>query len=915
LPSSFAYKDTSKPLSDIASELGVAHILEGSVRSAGERIRVTAQLIRASDGFHLWSQNYDRDVADMIGIQEDLASSIATALETSMDPEALAEMAQAGTDSVEAYQAYLRGLKVLADSIEQAVPVQSSREFIQAYEHFERARAIDPGFAEAHVSAANYWKVELTPSRTDTGSSGLEPRQMLNEYNARIGLAIRNARNEADRIRSMADRAMVDLRLRESRQLFEEYLRLRPNDGPARFEYAQVLGMLSEREALREVLAWWKARAQSDISAANFYANEAYRIVDPSEAADVALRYIARWPSSAALLYQVHRTLVWAGRYREASEVAARFEALLPDGNQLMRARQACAAGDRAAAEAILEAELEDPDAKVSNIWLLHNMLGNTRQEIEVLRPLEQSGVPWQLASFLGYHKFDPRPYPSLMAILEREGVERPPPVEPPFKCPPPTQPSIAVLPFVNMSADPDNEYFSDGVAEEILNVLARIPELKVSARTSAFSYKGANANIAQIASDLGVNHVLEGSVRKSGDQVRVTAQLIEADSGFHLWSETYDRELTNIFAIQDEIAQAIAAELKVKLLPAPEQPNLTGTTNLEAYQLYLQGVNLWHLRTGESLERALVLLEQAVALDPDFARAWAYLALTWSVISDYTDRPMAEARIDAREAAQTALALDPASIEAATALMNPLMADSASRLETLIEQGRELLAGNPGFATTHQWHATNLLHAGRVEEAIEEFEYALELDPRSRVTHENLSELFLALGRFEDADRVLQSVEAFAPDYWDGIQTRFEWNLVTGRQEAAQASGERLARLLGRNRDATGLYLDLFFDPQRKAAAAAEIAAFPRDNWWDPDNPSLIDEFGLAEMLAAAGAYDEALDVLRWSMANDGDYWALGMVRISRIVGDFHCRPDVQGLYAEVGLPPLPEPPDCTNR
>jgi TolB-like protein len=381
---------------------------------------------------------------------------------------------------------------------------------------------------------------------------------------------------------------------------------------------------------------------------------------------------------------------------------------------------------------------------------------------------------------------------------------------------------SIAVLPFVNMSADADNEYFSDGVSEEILNVLARIPELKVSARTSAFSYKGSDATIAQIAQELGVRYVLEGSVRKSGNAVR-DAQLIEAGSGFHLWSDTYDRELTNIFAIQDDIAQSIAQALKVRLLPAVDQPNLTGTTNLEAYELYLQGVNLWHLRTGEALERALTLFEQAIALDPGFARAHAYLGLTWAVIADYTDRPRAQTRVESRRVAEAALALDPDSVEAATVLINSTLADSPAAFEEVIERGRALIARNPGFATTHQWHATNLMYAGRAEEAISAYRAALELDPRSRITHQNLAEMYIALRRFDDAERLLQNLDAFAPDYFDGAQTQFELYLLTGRADAARRAGARTAQLMGRTRDATDLYLDLFFEPKRKAAALAK--------------------------------------------------------------------------------------------
>ena len=432
--SSFKYKGSELGISMIAQDLGVAHVLEGSVRSSGDRIRVTAQLIRAEDGFHVWSENYDRDVADMITIQEDLARNIAMALETTMDPAALAEMSRAGTRSVEAYQQYLKGVKLQTEALNVSDEAQT---FVRAYEHFERAREIDPGFADAHVQAADYWKVQMSPSRTDTGTSDLEPLEILREYHERIGAASDTAKTKAARIRSLADRAGVDLRLREAIRLFKQYLELHPNDEQARFELMNVAGMASDRETLLEALAHFRERGKTDENAAGGYVNEAYRIVDPSEAADFGLRSVERWPNSTGMIYQTHRTLVWAGRYQEASQLAARHEALVPGGNPLVRAREACAAGDRAGAEAILASLDPNRNNELSYRWLLHNMLGNTREEIEVVRPLENSGVPFQLASMLTYHKFDPRPYPSLMEILEREGVNRPPPVIPPFRCPP----------------------------------------------------------------------------------------------------------------------------------------------------------------------------------------------------------------------------------------------------------------------------------------------------------------------------------------------------------------------------------------------------------------------------------------------------------------------------------------------
>ncbi len=293
--------------------------------------------------------------------------------------------------------------------------------------HFERARAIDPGFFDAHVQAANYWKVELTPSRTDSGTSGVEPRQMLREFNERIGLAIDNARTDADRIRSLADRALVDLRLREARRLFEQYLELRPNDELARFELAKVLGMLSERGAMRGLLEHWKAKMQRTISPPPVWSTKPTASWTLPRPPTLASRRSERWPNSIAMIYQTHRSLVWAGRYREASELAARYEASGAGG----RSSGQGARGLRGRRPGIRRSRSwkswKAKPPQISRVlWITHNMLGNTREEIEVLRPLEQSGVPFQLASFLTYTKFDPRPFPELMAILEREGVESP---------------------------------------------------------------------------------------------------------------------------------------------------------------------------------------------------------------------------------------------------------------------------------------------------------------------------------------------------------------------------------------------------------------------------------------------------------------------------------------------------------
>ena len=230
---------------------------------------------------------------------------------------------------------------------------------------------------------------------------------------------------------------------------------------------------------------------------------------------------------------------------------------------------------------------------------------------------------------------------------------------------------SVAVLPFIDLSPDGDQEFFSDGISEEILNVLVRIPNLRVAGRTSSFSFKGKNEDLRQIGSALGVNHVLEGSVRRSGAQLRITAQLIRSSDGFHLWSETYDREMTDIFNIQDDIAKAVAKELALSLGLKPGQTLVTDRTeDVVAYENYLKAKQLILKRGLDNLNAALLLLNEATARDPNFAPAWAAIASAYAVYEAYQPQlPPAgdyhQWRAIGRAAAERAIALDPQSGEA----------------------------------------------------------------------------------------------------------------------------------------------------------------------------------------------------------------------------------------------------------
>ena len=284
---------------------------------------------------------------------------------------------------------------------------------------------------------------------------------------------------------------------------------------------------------------------------------------------------------------------------------------------------------------------------------------------------------------------------------------------------------SIAVLPFVNMSSDPEQEYFSDGISEELLNVLSKIPGLQVSARTSSFQFKGENLDIVDIGQQLNAGLVLEGSVRKAGLKVRITAQLVDARSGFHLWSETYDRELENIFAVQDEISAAIVMALKEHLgLQVEAAPGVIAAANTEAHEAYLRGLYLVAQGTRSGMENAVHEFERALSHDPNYAIAHAGLAIA-------TLGPVAHAEARARAAlhVERAMALDPTLAEAHAATGRLLWYQL--KLEDALTSFKHAVQINPNFVIVYVWMGNLLnLDLGRYDEAFPMRETAMRLDP-----------------------------------------------------------------------------------------------------------------------------------------------------------------------------------------
>jgi len=357
---------------------------------------------------------------------------------------------------------------------------------------------------------------------------------------------------------------------------------------------------------------------------------------------------------------------------------------------------------------------------------------------------------------------------------------------------------SIAVLPFVNMSSDPEQEYFSDGISEELLNLLARIPDMRVASRTSAFSFKGHELEVSEIARRLDVDYVLEGSVRRADQQVRILAQLVDAKTDTPIWSEMWDRTLGDIFAVQDEIAGTVAARLEVSLLGGAPTAD---ATDPEAYALFLQGRQLGRQRTSEGFRRSEELLQEALAIEPDYPPAWGELARVYTTQAGGGVRPTDEAFRLARGAANRALAIDPEFAPAIAHLGLVSMAYDGD-LHAAARHYQRALALAPTNTDIIMDAATLLQSLGRLEEAISLKEYAVVRDPVNPRAHHNMGNAYRWAGRWDEAVASFRTALSLSPGHI-GAQTAIGHSLLgRGEPEAAleaiRAEGSRPWQLIG---------------------------------------------------------------------------------------------------------------------
>ncbi|MGD9075329.1 MAG: tetratricopeptide repeat protein, partial [Desulfobacteraceae bacterium] len=670
--STFSYKGKSVKVNQIAEELGVRYVLEGSVRKAEDQVRITAKLIDALTGRHLFAERYERDLKDIFALQDEITMKIITELRVKLTAGEQARVSAKRTENLEAYLKHLQAFEHFLATTKEGNAL--------ARRLLEEAIALDPEFPAAYnlLGATYYLDVLLGSSKSPKES--LAKAMKLIQKAIALDESYPGAHTQLGWLYIMArkhDKAIAEC---------ERAVALEPN-GATGYNFLSV--------ALR-------------------YAG---RHEEALPAAEKALR-LNPIPTALHL-----RTLGLAYRFngRYDAAIAAFKRALKLRPNDFLTYLSL------AIAYSLAGREHEARDAVAGLLRL------NPKYSIE------------HYAKTIIYkNKADNE---SSIAALRKAGLPESPPL------PLPDKPSIAVLPFVNMSGDPEQEYFSDGLSEEIITALSKTPQLFVIARTSSFKYKGKEVDVRTVGRELGVRYVLEGSVRRSKDQLRITAQLVDAKTGNHVWAERYDRDLKDIFALQDEITMRIVTAMQVNLT-AGERARLLakGTKNLEVYIKYLQAREHTPRRTKEDNAIARQIAKEAIALDPEYAPLYGVLAIThmmdiWLKTSKSPRRSLAEAI----RLTQKSISLDD-SFYHSHALLGWLYT-MARKHEKGITEAEKAVALAPNAADAHFYLGMVLRYGGRHEEAVQASEKAVRLNPfPAAVSFTNLGMAYFFTGRYEEA-------------------------------------------------------------------------------------------------------------------------------------------------------------------
>ena len=467
---------------------------------------------------------------------------------------------------------------------------------------------------------------------------------------------------------------------------------------------------------------------------------------------------------------------------------------------------------------------------------------------------------------------------------------------------------SLAVLPLVNLSGDPEQEYFADGMTEELITDLSKIGSLKVISRTSVMQYKNARKPLSQIGRELGVEGVIEGSVQRVGDRVRISAQLIYAPGDTHLWAESYDRDLHDVLKLQGEVAQVIATEVNARVTPK-EQARLADKRPIdpEAYQAYLQGRYYWNKRTEEDIRKAIGYFQQAINKEPNYALAYAGLADSYLILSIYSSAPWQETYQQAKAAATKALEIDDSLAEAHATLAATRAGEYWDLNGALTELARAIQL-NPNYATGHQWYAEYLICSGDADKAIAEMRRAQELDPLSLVINSTYGRILFQARRYDGALAQARKTLEMDANFYPGHQLLAEVYEQRGMFEEAITEGQRAATLAGESAEEARRRASLLRSAYARNGAKAyweqRLQLAMIDAKQSKDLPyELADSspYQLAVLNARVGRNEAAVGLLQKAF-NESDY-GLYYIKTSPALDGLRSDPRVANLMLRIGV------------
>ena len=720
----------SKPanLFEIAKQLGVANILEGSVQRSADQVRVNVQLTKAATGAHLWADTFDRKLTDIFAVESDIATTIAETLQAQLTGSEKKAIAKRPTPNAEAYELYLKGRFFWNK--------RTGADLRTAIDYFNQALGKDPSYALAYAGLADSYDLlppygaapaaDSFPQAKAAAKKALELDDTLGEAHTSLAGVLNG----------------YDFDFEQSLKEFERAIQLNPNYATAHHWYGETLGSMGR---LDEAIAESKrARELDPLSLViNTDLGEVYVWARQYDKAIEQLRktiqmdprfYYAHWTLGIAL--QLNGQLSEAiAEYRTAAD-------LNDDPFVLALLGQAHArAGQREDAKKILARLTEEAKSRYVSAYsfaLMYLALDDKERAIDELERAYRERAGGDVYRV----KVDPmlddlRGSPRFEALVQTVFASKNTEAESAEQLPGSAESlakSIAVLPFENLSRDPDNAYFAQGIQEEILTRLASIADLRVISRTSTQQYQSKPPNLAEIAKQLGVVNILEGSVQKVGDQVRVNVQLVNAQNDSHLWAETYDRKFTDIFGVESEIAKRIAESLQAKLTGREEQAlAIKPTNNPEAYDAYLRGLafDARSAYSSDPLLKAIGFYERAVQLDPKFALAWARLSRAHAFVYFFPLDATSARRDAAKRALENAQKLQPNSPETLLALgyyQYHVLRDYRLA-KTTFERVSKML---PGSSEVPYALAVVTRREGLWDQSVACFEQALALDPRN---------------------------------------------------------------------------------------------------------------------------------------------------------------------------------------